>query len=38
VVNTTFTTRVGRSKVTSSIRGTLTAIGEMSALLCEARK
>ena len=37
-VDTTYTPRVGQSKVTGTIRGTRTAIGGMSALLREARK
>ncbi|MCI4658431.1 glycosyltransferase family 2 protein [Cryobacterium zhongshanensis] len=37
-VDTAYAPRVGRSKVTGTIRGTVTAIGDMSALLREARK
>jgi len=37
-VDTAYAPRVGRSKVTGTIRGTATAIGDMSALLREARK
>jgi hypothetical protein len=37
-VDTAYSPRVGRSKVTGTIRGTVTAIGDMSALLREARK
>ena len=37
-VDTSYSPRVGRSKVTGTVRGTLTAIKDMSALLREARR
>ncbi|MBC7443199.1 MAG: glycosyltransferase family 2 protein [Ramlibacter sp.] len=37
-VDTTYSPRVGRSKVTGTVRGTLTAINDMSALLRETRR
>ncbi len=37
-VDTPYAPRVGRSKVTGTVRGTLTAIGDMSKLLREVRK
>ncbi len=37
-VDTTYSPRVGRSKVTGTVRGTLTAIRDMSALLRETRR
>ena len=37
-VDTPYAPRVGRSKVTGTVRGTLTAIGDMSRLLKEARR
>ena len=37
-VDTPYAPRVGRSKVTGTLRGTLTAIGDMSRLLKEAEK
>jgi len=37
-VDTTYSPRVGRSKVTGTVRGTLTAIADMSALLKESRR
>jgi len=37
-VDTSYAPRVGRSKVTGTVRGTLTAVADMSRLLKEARK
>jgi glycosyltransferase involved in cell wall biosynthesis len=37
-VDTTYSPRVGRSKVTGTVRGTLTAVQDMSALLRETRR
>ena len=37
-VDTTYSPRVGRSKVTGTVRGTLTAVNDMSALLRETRR
>ncbi len=37
-VDTSYTPRVGRSKVTGTVRGTLTAVSDMSALLREMRR
>ncbi|TFB59181.1 glycosyltransferase family 2 protein [Cryobacterium sp. Hz7] len=37
-VDTTYSSRVGRSKVTGTVRGTLTAVNDMSALLRETRR
>jgi len=37
-VDTSYSPRVGRSKVTGTVRGTLTAVSDMSALLRETRR